>query len=145
MNVNKDLHNNVVHKRVVGPVAIGANATVSGKIIDRQGYGGVEFVLSYGAIVTTGTVCTPVIKEGDATGAMTSVADADLVGTEALAARLGGATTSGVGANVGKRIGYKGIKRYVTCDVVKSGTTSVGCVAVGAILFNPEVAPTSNP
>lgn len=142
---NNDLHNNASAKRVVGPVAIGANATVSGKVIDRQGYGGVEFIASYGAIVTTGTVVTLVVKEGDVTGTMTSVADGDLLGTEALASRLGGATTSGTGANVSKRVGYIGTKRYVTVDAVKTGTTSVGCMAVSAILFSPEVAPTSNP
>lgn len=140
-----ELHSNIDQLRVVGPVAIGANATVAGKVIDRQGFGGVEFITSYGAIVTTGTVVTPVIKEGDATGSMTSVADADLLGTEVLAARAAGATTSGTGSNVSKRIGYKGTKRYVTCDMVKSGTTSVGCMAVTAILFNPETAPVANP
>lgn len=145
MSKINELHNNVDAVRVVGPVAIGANGTVSGKVIDRQGFGGVEFVTSYGAIVTTGTVATIVVKEGDATGAMTSVADTDLIGTEALASRLGGATTSGTGANVAKRIGYKGTKRYVTVDVVKSGTTSVGCVSVNAVLFNPEVAAVANP
>ena len=39
-----DMHNNVKVQRVIAPVAIGANATKSGKVIDRQGYGGVEFV-----------------------------------------------------------------------------------------------------
>jgi hypothetical protein len=142
---NNDLHNNLKALRVVGPVAIGANATVSGKVIDRQGYGGVEFVSSYGAIVTTGSVVTLVVKEGDVTGTMTSAADADLLGTEALASRLGGATTSGTGSNVSKRVGYIGIKRYVTVDAVKTGTTSVGCMAVSAALFSPAVAPVSNP
>ncbi len=142
---NNDLHNNVRAVRIVGPVAIGANGTVTGKVIDRQGYGAVEFVASYGAIVTTGTVATLVVKEGDATGSMTSVADADLLGTEALASRLGGATTSGTGANVSKRVGYIGIKRYVSCDVVKTGTTSVGCVSVSAILGSPSVAAVANP
>jgi hypothetical protein len=141
----QDLHENSKAVRVVGPVAIGANGTLAGKVISRKGYGGVEFVASYGAIATTGTVVTLVVKEGDATGSMTSVADADLIGTEALASRLGGATTSGVGANVAKRIGYKGSKLYVTCDAVKSGTTSVGCVAVNAIMFDPQIAPVSNP
>lgn len=141
-----DLHNNMTQKRVVGPVAIGVNATVAGKVIDRKGYGGVEFVLAYGAIATTGTVVTPVVKEGDATGSMTSVADANLIGTEALAARLGNAAlTSGTTINVAKRIGYVGTKRYVTCDMVKSGTTSVGCMSVNAILFNPANAPVANP
>lgn len=140
-----DLHNKMAARRVIGPVAIGANATVTGKVIDRQGYGGVEFVASYGAIATTGTVVTLVVKEGDATGSLTSVADANLLGTEALASRLAGATTSGTGANVSKRVGYVGTKRYVSVDAVKTGTTSVGCVAVSAILFNPAVAPVANP
>lgn len=142
---NNDLHDNIKQMRVIGPVAIGANATITGKIIDRQGYGGVEFVAGYGAIVTTGTVVTLVAFEGDVTGTMTSVADADLLGTEALASRLGGATTSGTGSNVAKRLGYIGNKRYVRVDAVKTGTTSVGCVDVKAILFNPSVAPISNP
>jgi len=140
-----ELHSNMQQRRVIGPVAIGANATVTGKIIDRKGYGGVEFVAGYGAIVTTGTVVTLVAFEGDVTGTMTSVADADLIGTEALASRLGGATTSGTGSNVAKRLGYKGSKRYVRVDAVKTGTTSVGCVDVKAILFNPQVAPVDNP
>lgn len=144
MQIN-ELHSNMKQVRIVGPVAIGANATVSGKVIDRRGYGGVEFIAAYGAIVTTGTVVTLVVKEGDVTGTMTSVADADLLGTEALASRLGGATTSGVGANVAKRVGYIGTKRYVTVDAVKTGTTSVGCMSVNAVLFNPSVAPVTNP
>ncbi len=142
---SNDLHNSIKQQRIVGPVAIGANGTITGKIIDRKGYGGVEFVSGYGAITTTGTVVTLVAFEGDVTGTMTSVADADLLGTEALASRLGGPTTSGVGSNVAKRLGYKGNKRYVRVDAVKSGTTSVGCVDVKAILFNPHVGPVANP
>ena len=142
---NNDFHNNLKPLRVAGPVAIGANATISGKVIDRQGYGGVEFIAGYGAIVTTGSVVTLVVKEGDVTGTMTSVADADLLGTEALASRLGGATTSGTGSNVTKKVGYIGIKRYVTVDAVKTGTTSVGCIDIKAILMAPAIVPTSNP
>lgn len=140
-----DLHNNIDATRVVGPVAIGANATVSGKIVDRKGFGTVEFIAQYGAIVTTGTVVTLVVKEGDVTGTMTSVADSNLIGTEALASRLGGATTSGSGSNVTKRVGYAGSKRYVTVDAVKTGTTSVGCMNVSAILGSPSNAPVANP
>jgi hypothetical protein len=78
---------------------------------------------------------------------MTSIADADLLGTEALASLAVQATsrTSEVGKNVSKRLGYKGNKRYVRVDAVGTGTTSVGCVSVEALLFNPNVAPTANP
>lgn len=141
------LHENISQKRVIAPIAIGANATKTGKVIDRQGYGGVEFIASYGAVTTTGTIVTLVVKEGDVTGTLTSVADADLVGTEALASLPVQATarTSEVGKNVTKRVGYKGTKRYVSVDAVSTGTTSVGCLSVEALLFNPAAVPTSNP
>ena len=143
----RDLHNNAKVLRVIAPVAIGANATKSGKVIDRQGYGGVEFTASYGAVTTTGTIVTLVVKEGDATGTMTSVADGDLLGTETLASLPIQATarTSEVGKNVSKRVGYKGNKRYVTVDAVSTGTTSVGCLSVNAILHSLHQAPISNP
>lgn len=142
-----DLHNNARASRVIAPIAIGANATKTGAVIDRQGYGGVEFIASYGAVTTTGTIVTLVVKEGDATGSLTSVADADLLGTEALAGLPVQATarTSGVGKNVSKRVGYKGNKRYVSVDAISTGTTSVGCLSVTAVLHSPLNAPTANP
>ena len=145
--MSRDLHNNARAKRVIAPIAIGANATKTGAVIDRQGYGGVEFVASYGAVTTTGTIVTLVVKEGDVTGTLTSVADADLLGTEVLASLPVQATarTSEVGKNVTKRVGYKGSKRYVSVDSISTGTTSVGCVSVSAILHDARVAPTANP
>lgn len=144
--MNKDLHNNIRTKTVISPLAIGANATKSGLVIDRQGFGGVEFIASYGAVTTTGTVVTLVVKEGDATGSLTSVANADLLGTEALAS-LPAATPRAAGTTkeVTKRIGYKGNKRYVTVDAVQTGVTSVGVIGVAAILHSPNNAPTDNP
>lgn len=147
MIINKDLQNNSKVQRVIAPLAIGANATKTGKIVDRKGFAGVEFLSSYGAVTTTGTIVTLVAFEGDVTGTMTSIADADLIGTEVLASLPVQATsrTSEVGKNVSKRLGYKGNKRYVRVDAVQTGTTSVGCVSVEALLFNPESAPTTNP
>ena len=141
-----DLHNNIRTKTVIAPVAIGANATKTGKIIDRQGYGGVEFLAAYGAVTATGTVVTLVVKEGDVTGTLTSVADADLLGTEALASLLAATPrASGTTNNVTKRIGYKGQKRYVQANAVQTGVTSVGCVGITALLHNPANAPTTSP
>jgi len=142
----KDLHNNMRTKTTIAPVAIGANATKTGVVVDRQGYGGVEFVASYGAVTTTGTVVTLVVKEGDVTGTMTSVADTYLLGTEALAS-LPAATprTAGTTKEVTKRVGYVGNKRYVSVDAVSTGVTSVGCVGVAAVLHSPYIAPTTNP
>lgn len=141
-----DLHNAIRTKMVIIPVAIGANATKTGLIIDRQGYGGVEFIAAYGSVTTTGTVATVVVFDGDVTGTMTSVADAYLLGTEALAS-LPAATprTAGTTKEVTKRIGYTGIKRYVRADVVSTGVTSAGTVGITALLHSPANSPPANP
>lgn len=140
-----ELHNNVKQVLAIIPAAIGANATKTGAIIDRQGYGGVEFLVSYGSVTTTGSVVTLVVKEGDVTGTLTSVADADLLGTEALASLAAGARVAGTGKEVTKRLGYKGTKRYVQLSAVQTGVTSVGCISAAALLFSPAIAPISNP
>lgn len=143
----KDLHNNARSKRVLGPVALTTVAGLAGKIIDRQGFGGVEFLIAYGAVTATNATITPVIKEGDATGSMTSVADADLLGTEALAALPAQATsrTSGTGKFVTTRVGYKGNKRYVQASIASTTVTAATIVSIQALLHNPSIAPTANP
>lgn len=137
--MNNDLHSNVKERRVISPIAVGTTGTgQTGKIIDRQGFGGVEFLLSYGAITSTTAVFTATVLEGDVTGTMTSVADADLIGTEALAGvAAANPRVSGVSANVSKKIGYKGTKRYVRVDV-KSTATAGTPISVTAVLFNPQ-------
>ncbi len=146
MDIKRDLHNNIKQKMALDPVALGATGANAGRIIDTKGYTGVEFILLYGAITTTGTVVTPVLSEGDATGSLTSVADTDLIGTEALAG-LAASTdrTSGSGKLVAKRLGYKGNKRYVKLNMNGTGTTSAGIIAATCLLFNPEAAPVANP
>lgn len=142
-----DLHNNARALRALGPVALTTVAGLAGKVLDRQGYGGVEFIISYGTVTATNATITPVVKEGDATGTMTSVANADLVGTEALAALPAQATarTSGVGKFVSTRVGYRGTKRYVSCGIASTTVTAATVVAIAAVMHSPAVAPTANP
>lgn len=141
-----DLHNNSRALRVITPVAVGTTGTgQTGKIIDRQGYGGIEFICSYGSITATNAVFTVTVKEGDVTGTLTSVADADLLGTEALAGVAAAATrTSGTSKNVVKRIGYKGNKRYVNASI-KSTVTAGTIISCEAVLYSPSVMPAPNP
>lgn len=140
-----DLHNNVKATVCVEPVAVGTTGTGQvGGVIDTQGYGGVEFVVSYGAITSSTATFTVVVKEGDVTGTLTSVADADLLGTEALASITAGARVDGSTEKVTKRVGYKGAKRYVNASVVNTATAATP-VSVVALLHSPSVAPTANP
>lgn len=141
-----DLHN--VSRTVVAVASqtVGTTGTGrTGKVIDRAGYGGVEFLINYGSVTATNAVFTVVVKEGDVTGTMTSVADADLLGTELLASLAAAATrTSAVSKNVTKRVGYKGSKRYVQCNI-SSTVTAATPIGITALLHSPAVAPTANP
>lgn len=147
MHTAFDLHNSMKQVLALAPVTLGTTGANVGRIVDRKGYGGVEFILEYGAITTTGTNNVPILKEGDVTSSLTSVADTDLIGTEALAGIAASATAraSGTTKLVSKRLGYKGTKRYLQLTIGHTGTTSVGIVAASAILFNPENAPVTNP
>lgn len=142
-----DLFSNVRVVHALSPSAVGTTGTgQSSDIIDRQGWGGVMFAIHYGTFTTTGGTVAITVFEGDATGSMTSVADADLNGTEALAGLAAQATTrtSGTGLNVGKRIGYKGDQRYVQIKEVPAAAAT-GIIGITAILHDPNNAPTSNP
>lgn len=141
-----ELHNNIKTVRAIEPKAVGttgsSNGSLSG-IIDRLGYRAVEFIYGYGTIPSTTETITPVVLESDTTGgSFTSVADADLVGTEADAAIAATTTTrvSGTSKNVFKKVGYKGTKRYLKTRVYGVGTATAIVSAV-AVLHSPRHAP----
>lgn len=137
----RDMHNNIDIIRSISPVAIGTTGTgKTGAIVDRAGYESVEFEFSYGSITATNATITPTVMEGDSTGSMTSIADADLIGTEAAASPGTGTRTSGSTKNVTKRLGYKGMKRYVQAKLV-STVTAGPPVAANVILGKPLHAP----
>lgn len=138
----RGLHYNVQYKRSVGPVAVGTTGTgTTGKIVDRKGFKDVEFLFGYGAITATNAVFTVIVKEGDVTGTMASIADGDLDGTEANAGIAAGTPRASDGNKlVTKRLGYKGLKRYVQA-IMKSTITAGTPVHAGVLLSRPEAAP----
>lgn len=134
---NRDLYNNIEPEVVRAPAAAGTTGTKTGSVIDLAGYDGCTFIISSGAQTTTGITVTPVVKEGAVTGTLTSVADANLLNTEALAAAvLAGAT----GASKVAKIGYKGSSRYVSCDLVVTGAAT-GLYGITCIRSHPKKAP----
>lgn len=136
-----DLYSGLNTRTAIKPVAIGTTGTgQTGKVIDRKGYvGPVLFNVSYGEITATAAVYTVTVKEGDVTGTLTSVADIDLIGTEAAAAPGTGARASGTTKNVVKKLAYKGGKRYVQVNVKSTATagTIVSATAVQAAASKP--------
>jgi hypothetical protein len=137
----RDLHNNVDIVAVLPPVTVGTTGTGrTGSVIDVRGYDSVELAINYGAILATAATFTVTVLEGDVTGTMTSVADADLLGTESAAGLAAATRTDGSTENVSKRIGYIGSKRYLRADV-KSTATAGTPVSVNAILARAHRAP----
>lgn len=132
----KDMHNNVNVINVVTPAAVGTTGIAGGKlssIIDRQGYNSVEFIYHSGASASAADTITPVVYEASATGdSFTSVAAADLLGTEA-------ALTLSAAGQI-KRVGYVGSKRYLKLRLYGTGTATA-IVAATAVLGNPDLAP----
>ena len=130
-----DLHSNVKVTTVIKAHSPSATGTIDGVVIDTSGFRSNEFILSAGLQTTAGITVVPIITEGAATGSLTSVADANLLGTEA------GANLSGTaGASSSTRIGYAGSKRYITCDLAV-GTGATGTYNVVVVQGNAIKAP----
>jgi hypothetical protein len=131
----RDMHNNISVLHAITPAAVGTTGIAGGKLsgaLDRRGFETVEFIYSSGASATVADTITPVIYEGDTTnGSFTSVAAADLLGSET-ALTLTAAKTG--------RVGYGGNKRYLKIRLFGTGTATA-VVAASAILGKPAIAP----
>lgn len=104
---------------------ITTDTTTNGVEVDLKGFHSATFFIQAGT-VTDGTY-TPVIQESDTSGSYSgSVADADLIGTEAAAA----VTTTGEVT----KVGYIGSKRYVRLNIASTSTSTGGNVGAIAIL-----------
>lgn len=133
----KDLHSKIKQVNVITPAAVGTTGIAGGKlsaVLDRAGYESVEFIFHSGASASVADTITPLVYECDTTGgSFTSVANADLIGTET-------ALTLAAAGQVGK-IGYRGNKRYLKLRLYGTGTATA-IVAAQAIysrgLNNPQ-------
>ena len=138
----RDLANNLSVIRAIAPITVGTTGTGrTGVAIDLRGFDSALFTLNYGAITSTAAVFTVVVQESDAaTGGFTSVADADLIGTEANAGVAAATRTSGTTQNVTKEIGYSGVKRYVRC-IMRSTATAGTPISANVLRGHASRAP----
>ena len=135
--MNNDLHNNIKITRVISPVSQSGNAAMVGAIIDRQGYGALEFAITLGTVTTAGTVYTALLEDGEAANlsdAATVVAP-DLLGTAALASFIDAEV------NTTKKLGYIGNKRYVRLTMTPAGNTGASTLSAVAIQGSSALAP----
>lgn len=137
----QDLLNSINPKRVISPVSVSDNTAQVGQIIDRQGFDSLTYVIATGSLADTDVTFTVLLEESDASNMSGSnaVADADLIGTEALASFTFGDDDKCF------KLGYKGNKRYTRLTITPAANASAAVICAVALLGHPHVAPTDNP
>lgn len=96
---------------------------------------GVEFIVSYGNVSTSGAIEFLVQHSDLESVDFTSAAHDDLLGTEDLLnIPAAGSRTSGVDQNIARRIGYRGNRPYIRAGF-KSRNPATLTLAVDAVLL----------
>lgn len=137
----KDMMNKIHVARVISPVSEAGTTALVGQIIDKKGFESLTYVIATGSIADADATFTVLLEEGDAANLSdaAAVADADLLGTEVLAA------FQFDDDNETRKLGYIGSKRYTRLTITPVANASAAVIAAVAILGNPAVAPTINP
>lgn len=135
-----EMTNNVTIKRVISPVSVADTTAQVGQVIDHQNYKDAMYVIATGSIADVDATFTVLLEESDASGSgFEAVADADLIGTEALAG------FQFDDDNECRKLGYKGIKRYTRLTITPVNNASAALLAAVCVLGKPAFAPTENP
>lgn len=141
--MKRDLMNEIHPVPVLQPkAAVTDNTAYVGAIVDITGYSSLTYLIHSGTNTDTNATFTVLLEEGDDSGLSdaAAVADADLIGTEALA------SFTFVDDNECFKLGYKGSKRYTRLTVTPAGNDAGNhFVSAMALLGHPNRSPTANP
>lgn len=137
----RDLMNNITPRVAIIPAVVSNNTAQVGEVIDTLGYDSLTFVIGTGTLADADATFTALVEEGDESDLSdaAAVADADLIGTEALASFDQDADDSAL------KIGYRGSKRYARLTLTPAGNGAAAPLCALAILGHPRSAPTSSP
>jgi hypothetical protein len=116
-----DLHNDVKYSRALSPAAAGTDNTPHvSEILDTANFGINELVIMIGANTDANATFTVLLEEGDESNLSdnSAVADADMLGTEALA------SFDYSDDNETRKLGYIGAKRYIRATITPAGNDS---------------------
>ena len=135
-----ELFNNIDVKRVISPVSVADNTAQVGQVIDGQGFGSVTYLIATGSIADADATFTVLLEESDASGSgYAAVADADLLGTEALAA------FQFDDDNECRKLGYRGTKRYIRATITPANNAAGNIFMAAMWVCKPLRAPADNP
>lgn len=137
----RDQLNDLYPKRGISPVSVADNTAQVSQIIDTLGFDALTFFIAAGSLADADATFTVLVEDGAAANLSdaAAVADAYLVGTEALA--------SFVFSDDDKvfKIGYRGFKRYVRLTITPANNLSAALLCVIPVLGFPMTGPTANP
>lgn len=137
----RDLMNNIHAAVAIAPAVVANNTAQVGNVIDTLGYDSLTFLIGTGVLADADATFTVLVEEGDAAdfSDAAAVADADLIGTEALASFDQNAD------DAARKIGYGGNKRYARLTITPAGNAANAPLCALALLGHPQKAPTANP
>ncbi|NMF98392.1 hypothetical protein GPA27_13455 [Aromatoleum toluolicum] len=135
-----EMFNCINVKRVISPASVADNTAQVGQIIDHQNVSAATYIIATGSLGDAGAEFTTLLEESDASdmSGATAVADADLLGTEALA--------SFIQSDDDKcfKLGYKGTKRYTRLTITPANNATASLLAAVCVIC-PNLQPTANP
>lgn len=137
----RDMFNQVTPKRCVSPQSVADNTALVGEIIDRKGFESLTYLIATGSLGDAGAEFTVLLEESDDSGmsGAGAVADANLLGTEALASFIQ------TDDNKCFKLGYLGTKRYTRLTITPTNNATAALIGAIALLGHPAAAPTVNP
>lgn len=138
----RDLANNLHLKPAFPPKAAVTDDTAQvSTILDTFGFGSAVLAFNTGALSDADATFAVLLEESNDSGmsGAVAVADADLIGTEALA----GFTFADDGEC--RKLGYIGSKRYIRATITPTGNTGNLFVAGLWVQGHAASAPTANP
>lgn len=136
-----DLLNNINPKRAISPVSVSDTTAQVGQWVDRLGFQALLFVILIGSVADADATFTVLVEDADASNQSDAAAVADefLLGTEALAGFQFDSD------NLTRKIGYRGLKRYVRLTITPVSNASAAVIGAVALLGAPLTGPTANP
>lgn len=138
----RDLANHLHFKPAFTPGAAVTNNTAQvSSILDTFGFGSAVLAFNTGTLTDADATFTVLLEEGNAANLSdaAAVADADLIGTEALA------SFNYADDGEARKLGYIGSKRYIRATITPSGNTGDLYVAGLWVQGHPASVPTANP
>lgn len=134
----RDLTSNIAIRAVIPPAVVSDNTATVGTVIDRRGFDSLTYVIATGTLADADATFTALLEESDASGSgFTAVADADMIGTEALASF----TYADDGAV--RKLGYIGHKSYTRLTITPAANSGSATFSAVAVLGHASARPTA--